>query len=379
MTAPKKKTPATTKTPNTPAKKSAPKKKDAPVQVPVQDVPRAREVEARLLDPVALARRMSVPLDGPGSAPLLVSAHDIPKEERGKLYEGGALCPEMRSLESLLEMKARNPRVFENQQMGFSSQLKGNIYQRGWFGRFSRSDLENTQFVAIILSYDPAFTVEDTSDYTVMGAFGITRDGWIYMFSRVKGKWTSVGVEDEVSTFYNRNGLIMAVAHNCDHLIVGEDVGGGKTVLQHLNATTTLPILAIKNPFQKSGPDKTQSAKAMLAYSIGAPFARTGRILLPDYEDWTHDFLEVLAEFPMGRHDDDVDMLQLALLKLCESQIAIMEEIMLSGGAGGRVVVEGANDAARPALPAPKEDVEVFDCAFEVHGEWDNDIPEIGY
>lgn len=361
-----------------PSKPSAPAVEgvSTPVLTPDQEVqvPRAREI-----DRVALARRLCVPQDGPGSAPVYVSAHDIPKEERGKLYEGGALCPEMRSLESLLEMRARNPRVFENSQMGFSSQLKGNIYQRDWFGRFSRPELEAARFVAIILAADVAFTVEDTSDYTVLGAFGITREGWIYFFARVKGRWTAPGVEDQVKEFYYKNGLMMAVAHQCEHVFVFEDVGGGKVALQHLQSSTTIPILAIRNPFQKIGPDKTQSAKAQLANAIGAPLARTGRVLLPDWEDWTHDQIDEMCEFPMGKHDDAPDMYQLAMLKLCESQAEIISNLLAGQGAG-RVVVESAHEAGHPkGLPEPKPEEEVFDCAFTLIEYGDDGIPEIGY
>ena len=89
--------------------------------------------------------------------------------------------------------------------------------------------------------------------------------------------------------------------------VLVEDRASGQSLIQELRAGTRLPILPVK-----VDTDKLTRAQAV------TPLIEAGRVYLPDSTPWVADFIEELAVFPHGTHDDVVDSVTQALNYLRE-------------------------------------------------------------
>jgi predicted phage terminase large subunit-like protein len=84
--------------------------------------------------------------------------------------------------------------------------------------------------------------------------------------------------------------------------ILIEDSASGQSAIQELKSMTKLPI----NPIQ------VRSSKLARAEAAGHTVA-AGNVFLPKFTPWKGDFVQQLALFPNGAHDDDVDSFTMAI------------------------------------------------------------------
>ena len=91
------------------------------------------------------------------------------------------------------------------------------------------------------------------------------------------------------------------------HGILLEDAASGQSLIQELSLATPYPILAVK-----VDRDKRARAEAV------TPMFEAGRVFLPADVPWFNDFVDELASFPNGAHDDMVDSTSQALNYLRE-------------------------------------------------------------
>jgi predicted phage terminase large subunit-like protein len=89
--------------------------------------------------------------------------------------------------------------------------------------------------------------------------------------------------------------------------ILVEDRASGQSLIQELKQFTALPILPVK-----VDSDKQTRAQAV------TPLMEAGKIFLPESAPWVNDFIEEMACFPHGMHDDVVDATTQALNYLRE-------------------------------------------------------------
>ena len=85
-------------------------------------------------------------------------------------------------------------------------------------------------------------------------------------------------------------------------VILVEDKANGQSLIQELKYETALPI----RPVAVDG-DKVVRAQAV------TPMIEAGKVFLPESAPWIADFLDELAAFPTGVHDDIVDSVTQAL------------------------------------------------------------------
>jgi predicted phage terminase large subunit-like protein len=78
--------------------------------------------------------------------------------------------------------------------------------------------------------------------------------------------------------------------------ILVEDKASGQSLLQELKISTALPIITVK-----VDSDKQTRAQAV------TPLMESGRVFIPESASWVRDFVEEMAAFPNGIHDDVVD------------------------------------------------------------------------
>ncbi len=167
---------------------------------------------------------------------------------------------------------------------------------------------------AILMSADTAYGKKETNDYSVLQVWGVFRS--IHTDSR--------GVEISVPNsllLANRRGrweypeLLeqarqLVKKYNPDRIIV-EKKASGEVLVPDLQRAG-LPVV----PYVPGkGQDKTARVHACLRFFV------SGRVWLPEGEDWAYDLAEEALAFPKGKNDDQVDAMTLALLYLRDSYV----------------------------------------------------------
>ena len=165
---------------------------------------------------------------------------------------------------------------------------QGNLFRReDW--RFYR---EPPKFSQVLQSLDSAFKAGAENDYSVLSTWGVAQDGF-YLLHVWRGK-----VEFPV---LKRQVVALAEIWNPNILLV-EDKASGQSLIQELRSETRLPIRAVQV-------DRDKLARA---YAV-TPLVEAGRVFLPEEASWVTAFIEELATFPKGGHDDQVDSFTQAL------------------------------------------------------------------
>ena len=92
--------------------------------------------------------------------------------------------------------------------------------------------------------------------------------------------------------------------------ILVEDQSSGQSAIQELRSETALPIVAVK-----VDRDKISRARAV------TPLIEAGKVFLRESAPYLTDYLDELAAFPTGVHDDAVDSTTQALNYLRHEQV----------------------------------------------------------
>jgi predicted phage terminase large subunit-like protein len=164
----------------------------------------------------------------------------------------------------------------------------GNLFQRDYWRFYD----EAPRFDRVIQSLDSAFKTGAENDYSVLETFGQGRDGY-YLLHVWRGKVEFPELKRQV--------LGLADAWVPHELLV-EDKASGQSLIQELQRDSRLPI----RPVQVDR-DKISRAQAV------TPLVEAGKVFLPKSAPWLADFIEELASFPKGSHDDQVDAFTQAL------------------------------------------------------------------
>jgi predicted phage terminase large subunit-like protein len=88
------------------------------------------------------------------------------------------------------------------------------------------------------------------------------------------------------------------------NVILIEDKASGQNIIQELGRETTLPII----PFKIGTNDKEERAK------LATPTVEAGQVFLPEDAPWLVEFLDMMATFPNGKHDEDSDCMAQAII-----------------------------------------------------------------
>ena len=94
------------------------------------------------------------------------------------------------------------------------------------------------------------------------------------------------------------------------HQILVEDKASGQSLIQELRHASALPIIPVK-----VDSDKMTRAQAV------TPLIEAGKVFLPELAPWLNDYIDEMAGFPTGTHDDAVDSTTQALNYLRHEQV----------------------------------------------------------
>ena len=193
--------------------------------------------------------------------------------------------------------------------MGRPSPAEGGLFKRGWWVvepavravPGASGSMVPLGMNRIITSWDMSFKDTDGSDFVVGQVWG-KNGADVWLLDQVRGRWDFPTTCEQVMKLH----LKWRDAHT--HLI--EDKANGPAVIAQLRHT--IPgIVAIT-------PKDSKQARAAAVSS----FVEAGNVHIPSQElaPWIDQWLEEMAAFPLGAHDDQVDAMSQALHRLLVAQ-----------------------------------------------------------
>jgi len=155
----------------------------------------------------------------------------------------------------------------------------------------------------IIVSADTAMSEKKSADNTAMVAWG-EAPAMFYLLDLWMQQVEAPEAKKQIVTFSAKWTPTAVV-------IEGGGSHSGKIISQELRRETRLPVIEIPNVTDK-----------IVRANIVLPTVEAGNVSLPEDLDWTADFVDRMAAFPKGLHDDDTDAFDIGL------------EYLIMGGGG---------------------------------------------
>lgn len=208
--------------------------------------------------------------------------------------QGDVLLPDREPRAVLDEMRrAVGSRTFAAQYQQDPVPAEGNVIKREWIKYYR----EEPEFDRLVLSWDLASTIEETSSFSVGQLWGAVGANY-YLLEVIRGRYEAPEL---------RHKIIWAMREWQPHTTVIETTELARSLVQEIHRTTDLrPQLR---------PPRHDKLARLLAQS--ARF-EAGQVRLPHDAPWLDVYLSELLAFPIGRHDDQVDATSLALYTLTE-------------------------------------------------------------
>jgi predicted phage terminase large subunit-like protein len=232
------------------------------------------------------------------------------KEDLLGRIEGEALCPELGKGSDWL---AQYKKGFQTQSglrawntlfQGRPTSLEGNLLKRHWWKQYRREQLP--PMVQTLISVDAAFKGGETNDFVSIQLWG-KRNADIYLIDRDKRRL------DFPSTLAAIRGMVQR--HRFSGIVLIEDKANGSAIIQTLGRE--IPGIVAVNP---------EGGKLARVNAV-SPAIESGNVWLPHPGDapWVEEFIEECAQFPYGKHDDDVDAMSQALNRLIRFEAGSLE------------------------------------------------------
>lgn len=201
---------------------------------------------------------------------------------------GEALCPERYNIEHLRSIKSVMKSDFESLYQQNPTAATGEIFKREWWRYYNVQPVFNR----VIQSWDTGFKTKKENDPSCCLTWGETDTGF-YLIDRWLGRVAFPELKKVAIQQYDK--------HHPSVVIV-EDKASGQSLVQELKSATKIPILPIKT-------DKDKIARA----NAITPLCESGRVFIPEGVPWVIDYIDQMAIFPAGAHDEDPDTTSQAL------------------------------------------------------------------
>ena len=213
--------------------------------------------------------------------------------------EGEALWPEFFPLEVLEKTKKNvGPRAWSALYQQRPAAADGNIFKRPWFQVWDKPAPPACEYV--IQSYDTSYgSKSDAGDYSAIQTWGIFRNNGQYnaiLLQALNERLPYPDLRREAHRLYKK--------HNPDIVII-EAKASGQSLISDLRRSGVLNIV----------PFNPERDKVTRAHSV-APLLESGCVWVPQDKFWAEEVVNQATAFPTGRHDDQVDAMTQALLRL---------------------------------------------------------------
>lgn len=220
---------------------------------------------------------------------------------------GEAICPEIgKDNRWLKDFKAslideEGVRTWNALYQGRPTALEGNMLKRNWWEYYERSEYENgnLKFDTMVMSVDAAFKDEKQNDYVAITIWG-KKDNRIYLVDLVNEHLNFTATVKKIK--------LLAARYPQANVKLIEDKANGTAVIQVLRHEI-MGIIPVT-------PDRSKEARVQaVSFSIEA-----GNVYLPKDRKFTWEFIDQCASFPNGKHDDIVDSMSQALIRLVSAR-----------------------------------------------------------
>lgn len=207
---------------------------------------------------------------------------------------GEFLWSQQFSTDEATELKRRlGSRAYAGQFQQRPSPAEGEVVKRAWW-KYYQNPPANIDW--LMISWDFTFKDSRNSDF-VVGQVWARKGANKYLLDQVRNRMTFT---ETIQTMHSLN------AKWSPHENLVEEKANGSAIIDSLSGK--IPGIVPWSP---------TDSKESRAHSI-APQVEAGNIFLPDPRraPWIHDFIEEWAHFPNGKHDDQVDAMTQAILKM---------------------------------------------------------------
>lgn len=205
---------------------------------------------------------------------------------------GEALCPERYDTDALERIKQTLKNDFYALYQQRPQPQEGSIFKADWL---HYADGELPPFANVVQAWDTAMKTGQDNDYSACVTAGITANGTAYVLNVYRAR---LEMPDLIKQ-------MQRLADEYDpNVVLVEDKQSGTSVVQTLRRQVSLPIVA-----QPASSDKVERANQV------TPYFESGKVLLTRGA-WNSDFADELLSFPSAKHDDQVDALAYALMRL---------------------------------------------------------------
>lgn len=170
------------------------------------------------------------------------------------------------------------------------TEVEGQIFKLDWWKYYK----EVPQCKNRVQIWDTAFKEAQANDYSVCLTAGEFDKGYAIL-DVWRNRVEFPELERAAKNLYTRD---------APNKVGVEDKASGQSLIQVLRREAKIPIKAIK-----AVDDKVTRAQSITG------LCEAGRIWLPESAPWLQDFIDELAAFPRGAHDDQVDTFVYAILE----------------------------------------------------------------
>lgn len=222
--------------------------------------------------------------------------------------KGEPLWPERWPTEALERIRnAVGSRVFEAQYQGRPAPDAGNVFNRDWWQIYDAPP-DRQQFDQIIQSWDMTFRETSSGSYIVGQVWGAL-DADRYLLDQVRFRGDFPAAVSAVRS--------LTASWPESHEKIVENKANGPAIVATLRKE--IPGLIEVQP--EGGKEARANAVAWQVES--------GNVYLPDpkLKPWAQELIDEAAAFPNGAHDDQVDALSQALLRLQDRGPAFADNI----------------------------------------------------
>ena len=205
----------------------------------------------------------------------------------GLIRAGRLLQPERHGEAELAQLrKEMGDRDYEAQYNQAPLPPGGALFKRSWLLRYDKP-LDLNLYESVFQSWDTAYEVGDTNDYSVCSTWGV-----------IKGEFHLLDVYRKRMEFPDLQRAVIALQQRYNaRAVVLEAIGSGASLSQNLRRELGVPWIRTLRPV---------TSKQHRASQQSVKFEQ-GRIRLPAQAPWLEEFEDELLSFPNGKHDDQVD------------------------------------------------------------------------
>lgn len=206
---------------------------------------------------------------------------------KARVSQGRLLQPERHGPEELARLlREMGERDYQAQYNQAPLPPGGALFKRSWIQRYDEP-LDLDLYEGVFQSWDTAYDIAETNDYSVCTTWGI-----------IRGEFHLLDVFRKRLEFPDLQRALIQLRKKWRPLeVVLEGIGSGKSLYQNINIPgETLWLRTLKPVSSKEHRASQQTIKF-----------EQGLVRLPTKAEWLVEFEDELLSFPNGKHDDQVD------------------------------------------------------------------------